>query len=101
MFDIDGAIDELNLYCDLEWRLDCAIDRLNYVINNLQYAENGISRTLKIDSNRIDNNEISDIKNKLIGYREYLSTTCKDATINSKNNIVNTIENNGYEIIWG
>lgn len=100
MFDVDEAFRELNSYCALEGNIDSLVYHLGNAIDNLDRANFAVCNHLLIDDMRFDNEAVLKLKEKMEGYRNYLSGTCKQAATRNKQRMIDTIEGEGITIIW-
>lgn len=100
-FNSEDAFKDLNIYGGMQYQIGYVIDELSSVIEYLEYADNGVKDSYLIDDETVDNKEINLLKEKLINHKTYLETTCSKAVEERKKELVDTIEENGIEIVWG
>jgi len=100
MFDEKAAFDELNSYNTLEWNIGRLVNNLNNAIENLEKADYSVRKYILIDDSNSDNNDIRNLKNTLVSYRDYLANTCKSAAGRNKQRMIDTIEGEGITIEW-
>ena len=70
--DIEEQIETKNENNELVEQLKVLVEELNLTIESLEYANKGATETFLINDDRIDNNEIFMLKQKLIEDKTFL-----------------------------